>query len=81
MSIDKNKFIEVWERIKQETDLKTMGQLAELIGKTQQNISAAKKKEAFPPEWAFKVWEKYHVLTEWIMTGKGPKKIEEASCY
>ena len=38
MSIDKNKFIEVWERIKQETDLKTMGQLAELIGKTQQKF-------------------------------------------
>ena len=72
-----NKFVDTWERIRAETDIKTFVQLANLIGKTQQNVSAAKKRGEFSAEWAFKVEQKFGLLTSWIMTGEGPKRIPQ----
>lgn len=72
-----NKFDSIFERIKQETGLKSIRQLAVIIGKRQQTISAAKAKDEFSAAWAYIVAEKYGLLTEWIMTGRGPKRLEE----
>ncbi|MDO5673480.1 MAG: hypothetical protein Q4G66_00970 [bacterium] len=76
-----NDFLRVWERIKKETGLTTLVQLSEIIEKTQQNVSASKKKGEFPIEWAFKVGRKYGILTEWILTGEGPKRIGQAQGF
>ena len=76
--MSKENFDSVWLRITEETNIKTFVQLAEIIGKTHQNISAAKKRGTFPPEWAFRVWEVSGVLTEWLMTGIGPKRLPDS---
>ena len=70
-------FDSVWNRISGETGLKSLRQLAVIIEKRQPTISAAKAKGEFPPGWAYLVDKKYGLLTEWIMTGEGPKRLEE----
>ncbi len=67
----------VWNRISGETGLKSLRQLSVIIEKRQPTISAAKAKGEFPPGWAYLVGKKYGLLTEWIMTGEGPKRISE----
>jgi hypothetical protein len=68
-------FSEIWQRIVSETDLTKLTQLADLVGTTQQYVSRKKKKDEFPVEWAYKVGEKYKLLTEWIMKGDGPVRL------
>ncbi|MDD2307852.1 MAG: hypothetical protein PHP53_24325 [Prolixibacteraceae bacterium] len=75
-SID-SMFDDIYERIKTETDIRSLRQLAKIIKKDQSTISAAKSKENFPANWAWEIEKKYGLLTKWIMTGEGPKKIEE----
>ena len=73
----KTKFEEIWQRIREETELKTLSELGQVIDKKQQTISYAKNKGEFSGEWAYLVGRKYGLLTEWIMTGEGPKRIQE----
>ena len=73
----KNNFENIWGRIKAETELKSLQNLADTIEKTQPAISKAKAKGEFPPGWAYLVGKKYGLLTEWIMTGEGPKRLDE----
>lgn len=73
-----NVFDIIWRRIKKETGLKTMQQLGEIIGKKQNTISSAKKRNDFPADWAYLLAKRYGLLTEWIMTGQGPKRLAEA---
>lgn len=73
-----NVFDIIWGRIKKETGLKTMQQLGEIIGKKQNTISSAKKRNDFPADWAYSLAKHYGLLTEWIMTGQGPKRLAEA---
>jgi hypothetical protein len=72
-------FEEIWGRIKSETQVKSMISLAKTAGTTQQNVSKKKKEKKFPIEWAYKVAQQYGLLTEWIMTGEGPKRIAESA--
>jgi len=51
--------------------------LAKIIGKDQSTISSAKAKDNFPANWAFEIEKKYGILTGWIMTGEGPKTLNE----
>lgn len=74
-----NVFLDVWERIKTETPIKNLTRLAETVGTTQQNVSRQKKEGSFPPGWAYAVGRKYGLLTEWIMTGTGPKQLQDAA--
>ena len=73
----KTKFEEILQRIREETELKTLSELGQVIDKKQQTISYAKNKGEFSGEWAYLVGRKYGLLTEWIMTGEGPKRIQE----
>jgi hypothetical protein len=67
------KFSEVWERIKSRTEIKNISQLAEIIGKTPQNVSVKKGKgEEFPIEWAYLVAEKYDLSLNWVLKGEEP---------
>jgi len=70
-------FSEIWNRISCETDIKNYSQLAQLIGISQQSVSSAKRKNRFPINWAYNVAKKYNLLTEWILTGKGPKSLDD----
>lgn len=72
-----NDFDTVWKRISEETGIRSLRQLAVIIDKRQPTISAAKAKGEFPPGWAYVVGKKFGLLTEWIMTGSGPKRLEE----
>jgi len=70
-------FSEIWDRINCETDIKNFSQLAQLIGITQQSVSSSKRKDRFPINWAYIVARKFDLLTEWILTGKGPKSLDD----
>ena len=68
-------FEEIWERIKSETDLKNLSDLARLVGTSQPFLSKKKKQNYFATDWAYKVGRRYNLLTEWILTGEGPKRL------
>lgn len=52
---------------------KKITQLAEIVGKTQQAVSAAKGKgKEFPIEWAYIVGKKCDLSLDWILTGEEP---------
>ena len=70
-------FEEALARIKAEVGIKTLSGLAEIVGSSQQYVSKKSKESEFPVQWAYLVGKKYGLLTEWIMTGEGPKQIEE----
>ena len=72
-------FDEIFDRIKTETDIKSLRQMAKIIGKDQSTISAAKAKDNFSASWAYEIEKKYGLLTRWIMTGVGPKRISEGA--
>ncbi|MCI5133619.1 MAG: hypothetical protein D3920_00820 [Candidatus Electrothrix sp. AW2] len=69
-------FQNVFLRIKRETEIETLTNLAKLVNTSQQHVSRKKKEGIFPTDWAFKVAQKYGLSTDWIMTGKGPKTPE-----
>lgn len=69
------KFLDVWDRIKKETPLKSFNDLATLAETSQPNVSRQKKEGVFPPGWGYAIAKKYGLLTEWIMTGEGPKRL------
>lgn len=73
----KNEFEEIWARIKFETNLKSLQSLANIIKISQPAVSEMKAKGKFPPGWAYLVGKEFGLLTEWIMTGEGPKKLNE----
>ena len=73
----KNRFEEIWGRIKKETSSKNLTELAEVTGVTQSALSKAKGRNDFSASWAYAVGKKFDLLTEWIMTGEGPKRLED----
>jgi len=70
----KNEFEKVWDRLKSETGLKSLKDLAIAVKISQQAVSEMKAKGKFPPGWAYMVGEQFNLLTEWIMKGTGPKR-------
>jgi len=72
-----NNFDKIWARIKKETPIKNLTELAEIAGITQSGLSKAKGRDNFSANWAYSVGKKYGLLTEWIMTGEGPKRRSE----
>ena len=74
-------FESCWKRIKNEFGVKNFVQLSEIIGQSTSNIAKKKKKNEFPVEWAYKVAKEFNVLTEWILTGIGPKTLIDVVQY
>ena len=70
-------FDDAWKRIQEATPIKSMTQLAKIIGVSQPAISQAKRRREFQANWAYKIGNKYGLPTEWIMTGEGPKRIPQ----
>lgn len=73
-----NEFDKIFERIKEVTDIKNMVQLAKVVSTVPSNVSKKRKEDKFSVEWAYKVGKKYGVLTEWIVTGEGPKSLDQS---
>ncbi|WPD21595.1 MAG: helix-turn-helix domain-containing protein [Candidatus Electrothrix scaldis] len=67
-------FEDIWERIKKETDIQQLKDLADVVGTAQQSVSRKRKEDKFPIEWAYIVGKQYNLSTDWIIEGKGPKK-------
>jgi hypothetical protein len=70
-------FDEVWKRVQKECQIKNMTHLSRVVEVSQQNVSKKKKEGIFPPEWGYRIAVKYNILTEWVMTGNGPKSLNE----
>ena len=70
-------FEEIFLRLQEAIGVKNISQLSEIIERKQPTVSAAKAKNNFPANWAFEIEKKYGILTGWIMTGKGPKTLNE----
>lgn len=74
-------FAASWDRVKAETPLKTLNDLARLVETSQPNVSRRKKEKNFPPEWAYRIAQEFGLLTEWIMTGEGPKTLSDTGKF
>ncbi len=72
-------FDAIFDRIKSETSVGSLRQLAKIIKKDQSTISAAKAKDNFPANWAYEIEKNFGLLTRWVMTGEGPKRINEGA--
>lgn len=70
-----NNFDEIMKRLKNEVGIKNAYQLSKIIDVPQPTISRKKKKNLFEANWAYKLSKKFNLLTEWIMTGEGPKSL------
>ena len=71
-------FEQVWNRLQEEIKVKNQQELAGVINLSQAVVSKYKTKNIFPIEWAYIIAKKYGLLTEWIMTGEGPKRLGDA---
>ncbi len=40
-------------------------------------MSNRKKNDIWPEEWAYRIGKRYNLLTEWILTGEGPKRLDD----
>lgn len=69
-------FTSIFERIKENTEIKNLTSLGRFLGVSQQFVSKKKKENIFPVEWAFKVGQHYGLSTDWLMTGKETEKKE-----
>ena len=70
-------FEEVWLRVLENTDIKNQKDLGKIVGVTQSAISLRKSKNTWPEEWACRIGRRYNLLTEWLLTGEGPKSLDE----
>lgn len=68
-------FNKIWTRIKKETGIKNLTELAHIVESTQQYVSRKKKLDDFPIKWAYFIGKKHNLLTEWVFTGQGPKRL------
>ncbi|MGX9727866.1 MAG: helix-turn-helix domain-containing protein [Candidatus Electronema sp. VV] len=68
-------FEEILNRVKRETGIKNISELANFLGTTQPYVSKKKGQDDFSVKWAYQIAIEYGLSTEWIMTGKGPKKL------
>lgn len=72
-------FEEIWDRIKKETKLKKITELAELAETSQPNVSKKKKEDNFPVDWAYKISKKFGLNIEWILEGTGPQRPDQSN--
>lgn len=75
--IDIYSYEEVWSRVISSTDIKNQTELANIVGVKQGAVSSRKKNDVWPEEWAYRIGKRYNLLTEWILTGVGPKSVAD----
>jgi hypothetical protein len=67
-------FKKIWNRIKEETELKLLKQLAILVETSERALSNKKSRGKFDAEWAIKIEKVYGISAYWILTGEGEKR-------
>ncbi len=72
-------FQEIFDRIKDSTGLASQVAFAKSLDMTQGAVSGAKQRGLFPVEWAVRIAHKYNLSTDWILTGEGSMKRDEAA--
>ena len=65
-------FKDCWDRTKQATGMKRQKELAAFLGIKDGPVSDAKKRNAFPLEWAYKLSQGFNISLDWILYGEGP---------
>lgn len=70
-------FNEIWQRVEQETKIRSQKNLAEELSISRAVVSKWKNLDIFPVEWAYEIAQRYGLSTEWIMSGEGPKRLSE----
>lgn len=65
-----NKFEEICERIKKNTNLKNNKEIAKAAGVTEPTFYEQKRNNNFQTDWAFKIGQQYEECPNWIMTGE-----------
>lgn len=69
----KSNFEEIRKRINQETGIKTLKELAEMLGKKPNFIVRKRQENIFNANWAVEIGKRYKISTDWILTGEGRK--------
>lgn len=77
MTSRSHSFFEIWGRITEETPIKNFAHLAKEVDSSKQSVSRKKNVNEFPIEWAFKIARKFDLNTDWLVTGQGPKRLDE----
>ena len=72
-------FVDVFQRIRSATRTRTQGELAAILGIRQSSISEAKQRKKIPPNWYVKLFEKFGLSQDWLLTGIGPMNVRTAS--
>jgi phage repressor protein C with HTH and peptisase S24 domain len=72
-------FIEVWERIKLRTSLKTQADLADMLGIRGATVTGAKQRGFFPLSWAYRIAKHYNINLDWLLFGReSASRVSEA---
>jgi hypothetical protein len=66
-------------RIKEVTGKETQKDICNEIGITPRNYRVREEKGEFDANWAYRVGRKYGISTDWILTGRGKKRLSEAT--
>ncbi len=74
------KFQEFLERVKTATDIRTQGNLADMLGVRQATVSDAKKRNSVPAEWLMKLYRSHKLNPVWLADGIGPMYAGQQEC-
>ncbi|MCL1986001.1 MAG: helix-turn-helix domain-containing protein [Betaproteobacteria bacterium] len=74
-------FMDVYRRIQVMTKTRTQGELAKILGICQSNVAEAKRRDRIPPSWYIKLFEKFGLSQDWLLTGIGPVNARTGAGY
>lgn len=72
---DYDDFAVICNRVFKELSIDKDKQLVDILGVSQPTFSRKKSENTFDIEWAYFISRKYGLLTEWVLTGRGPKTL------
>jgi SOS-response transcriptional repressor LexA len=66
-------------RILGETGIRTQAELAEVLGVRRAAVTDAKRRGKVPADWLIRLAQKYNLNPNYVLSGLGPRKIDEAT--
>jgi len=72
-----NQFDLAWDRVLTLTSWNQKSQLADYLSIKRQSVSSARRRGNFPLDWAYKIATDFDSSVEWILEGRGPKRLAE----
>ncbi len=67
-------FPEIWERVQEVTRYSKPEDLSWIVTATAEEINSAENESIFPLAWVTEIADRYNVLLDWLLTGKGPMR-------